>query len=392
MYGDLLGLLIPGFLSTDIDIEGFRVSLRSLSPQDLQYLRRYVDNDDLSWRYHLIAHSIWMVDGIPLLDVPYTHKIAYEALMCSNRAVTQAMLGTVFGFFSRVREAGNYLEAYLYEDESRRLWRGLSNGKHPLHSLASIPGIDRVGLNTVQVTWASWNVLEDFRDEHDSHWANTKILVALQSHKSYESLNKRDQLRAESEDGRRENVKERAWYRFQYGPPEETGERFRGETVHRARTNDELEDEMRRWIRGELDEHDQIVEEYKARVKQGIEEREREKERILQELKEQRLAQEKDLGVPKPALRAVTPEELRELMQAKGGPGSGAKFITEADPVSRAFNRFLRPEVKSGHLSVDAAGKIIETPPVVPDDAAPGPSLTEQIAARRVVVPDEVQS
>ena len=393
MYGDLTELLVPGFLSATVEQEGFRISLRSLSSQDLQLLKKYVRDDDPAWKYHLLAQSIWMVDGIPLLEFPYAHKVVYDALLKSNRALIRGMLGIVYGFFSRMREANFYLEAYLYEDDSRRLWRGQANGKYPLHTKTCIPGIERLGLNMIQSTWVAWNVTEDFRDEQEVNWANTKILVALQSHKSYESLNNRDKQRSDTEDERREDVKNRAWHRYLYGPPKEPGERVQGEVVHRARTNDELEEEMRRWIRGELDEHDQIVEAYKARVRQEMEERERQKEQALAELKAQREAQERDLGTEKPVLRAVTPEQLASIMESQGRPGKGAKFIAEADPVSRTFNRYLRPTVDPGNLSVDHAGRIIEQPPVIGDAAKePSPSLTDQIASRRVVVPDEVQS
>lgn len=390
MYEDLYELLVPGFLSASIELEGCRITLRSLTSQDLHFLRRYVGDDDPTWRYHLIAHSVWMVDGIPFLDSPYAHKVVYDELIRSSRPLVLGMLSTVYGFFSRAREANYYLESYLYEEDSRRLWRGLNNGTYPLHTKTAIPGVAGLGSNVVQTTWASWNVLEDIRDDQEAHWSNTKILVALQSHKSYETLNNRDKLRNDNEDSRRENVKERAWHRFQYGPPKEVGERFQGETVHRARTNDELEDEMRRWIRGDLDEHDQIVEAYKAQVRQEIADREAEKERVLNELRAKKAQQETDLGVPTPALRAVTPEQLEEILKAQRRPGSGAKFIVEADPASKAFNRYLRPEVKSGNLSVDSAGRIIEQPPVVPSEG--GQSLTDQVASRRMVVPDEVQS
>lgn len=383
MYEDLTGLLVPGFLSASIEQDGHRFTLRSLSQGDLQYLRQFVRDDDLSWRVHLVAHSLWMVDGLPFLGNPFAHRVAYDALLRINKPLLRAMLGTAYGFFARMREAGHYLEAYLYEDESRRMWKNLGSGQYPLHKLSPVPGLDTLGMNQWQSSWVAWNRLEDERDHQEYLWSNTKVLVSLQSHKGYESLNNRDRQRHQTEEERRAAVQERAAHRFQYGPPEEDLTKAPTETVRRARTNDELEDEMRRWVSGELDWHDQVVEDYKNRIREQQEERERQKEAIMAELKAQRERQEQELGVPKPVLRGITPEEMARLQ--KEAPSTGAKFIVEADPVSRTFNRFLRPTVQPGNLSVDASGKIVEKPPAVPTTGNDS-SLADQVASRRVVL------
>lgn len=381
MYEDVQKLLVPGFLSTTIELEGHRFSLRSLSQGDLAFLRHCVRDNDPAWRYHLVAHSLWMVDGIPLLESKgLAHRAALDHVMRADKTLIRVMIGTAYGFYTRMREAQFFLEPYLYEEESRRMWRGLSNGQHPLHTKSSIPGVEKLGLNLIQSSWVSWNRMEDDREAQEYIWSNTKVMVSLQSYKGYEKLHSRDQSRKQSEDERRQNVIDRARNRFLYGP-EVTTETPRGESVRKARTNEELEDEMRRWIAGDLDDHDQIVEAYKNRIRDEQEERERQKEAILEELRAKREQEEQTLGVPKPLLRPITPEEMAAIRA--GQPTSGAKFIVEADPVSRTFNRYLRPTVQAGNLSVDATGKIVEK---APDVAAPAQSLDEQIAARKVVL------
>lgn len=386
MFSDLGEILVPGFLSTSIDIENHRYCLRSLSQNDLYFLHKYVRDDDPAWRIHLIAQSVWMVDGIPLLeDSTLAHRVVYDHLMRSSRVLVREMLGTVYGFFARMRETNHYLEAYLYEEDSRRLWRGIGSGTYPLSSKTAIPGVDRIGLNPFQSAWLSWNHMEDDHEAQESVWANTKVLVSLQSHKGYESLNNKDRQRQETENGWRASVRERAQRRFLYGEDPEEAQKALGETVQKARSTDELEDEMRRWIRGDMDWHDQIVENYKNRIRQEQARREEEKTRIMAELRARREETEHDLGVPKPLLRPITPEQMEKMRRSS--PTTGARYIVEADPVSRAFNRYLRPTVESGNLSVDASGKIVEAPPNVKEPV----SLTEQIAGRKVVL-DEVQS
>lgn len=385
MYADLQHLLIPGFLSTSVELEGHRFALRSLSQGDLNFLRQCVRDKDPAWRFHLVAHSLWMVDGISLLDAKgFAHKVALDHILRASRTLVRAMVGTAYGFYTRMQEAHQFLEAYLYEDESRRLWRGLGNGQYPLHTKSSIPGVEKLGLNPVQSSWVSWNRVEDDREVQDYTWSNTKVLVSLQSYKGYEKLQSRDQSREQNEEGRRQSVKDKARQRFLYGPGAPT-ETYKGTSVQKSQTNDELEGEMRRWVAGDLDDHDQIVEAYKNRIRDVQLERERQKESFLEELRTKRLQEEHDLGVPTPRLRAVTSEEMAEMRA--GLPSTGAKFIMEADPVSRTFNRYLRPTVQSGNLSVDQEGRIVEKPPTV---AAPALSLDEQLASRKVVL-DETQ-
>lgn len=380
MYRDLNDLLVPGFLSTSLEVEGHRYVLRSLSQQDLQYLRKHVNDSDPSWKVHLVAHSLWMADGLPLLGNPFAPRVAFEHLLRCSKPLFRAMLGTVYGFFLRVQEANHYLESFLYEDESRRIWRGIGSGKYSLHGKVSIPGIETLGLNALQSAWVTWNKLEDDRDAQEYVWSNTKVLVSLQSYKGYESLQSKDKTRQQNEDGRRQNVKDRAKNRFLYGEVKGNTGPLPGEGVRRAHTEEELEDEMRRWVAGDLDWHDQVVESYKDRIRQVQEERERQKEEIMAELRAKRVQEEEALGVQKPALRSITPEEMEEIRRSM--PASGAKFITEADPTSRTYNRFIRPIIQSGNLSVDEAGRIIERPPTVQQPV----SLDEQIAGRKVVV------
>mgnify|MGYP000075279889 FL=1 len=384
MYRDLSELITPGFLSTSLDVDGHRYVLRSLSQNDLQFLHKYVRDDDPTWRLHLVAHSVWMADGVPLLEeATLAHRVVYDHLCRSSRVLFREMLGTVYGFFSRMREANFYLESYLYEEDSRRAWRGVGRGGYSLATKTAIPGVEKLGLNPLQSAWVSWNQMEDTRDDQEYIWSNTKVLVSLQSHKGYESLSNKDRQRAETEDGRRASVQDKAWRRFWYGdrPEENLKSGPSGEGVQKARTTDELEEEMRRWIRGEFDWHDTVVEAYKNRIRDEQDDRERQKAEIMAELRAKREAEERNLGVSTPRLRPITAEELAE-MRGSLGPRSGAKFITEADPVSRTFNRYLRPTVQPGNLSVDSSGNIVEKPAVVEEQ----PSLADRVANRRVVL------
>ena len=385
MYNDLTELLVPGFLSTSVDVDGHRIVLRSLSQNDLFFLHKHVRDEDPAWRLHLAAHSVWMVDGVSLLEESVlSHRVLHEVLESGSRPLVRAILGTVFGFFARMREANYYLEAYLYEEDSRRTWRGIGRGLYPLASKTAVPGVGILGLNPLQSAWVAWNQMEDQRDEQEYQWSNTKVLVSLQSHKGYESLTQKDKQRADTEEGRRAHVQNRAWRRFKFGEVEENIHEPSADGLRKARTVDELEEEMRRWVKGDLDWHDTVVEGYKNRIREMEDDRERQKAEIMAELKAKREEEERRAGVHIPRLRPITAQELAQLR----GPQSsrpGARFIIEAEPGSRTFNRYLRPSVEPGNLSVSPSGRIVERPPEV----EPAPSLAEQVRDRRVVLPKE---
>ena len=128
MYGDLFRFLVPGFLTSRISIDGHTYCLRSLTASDLYLLSGVVKDTSPEWRLWVVAASLWMVDGVPLLeDSSYAPRAAYKALCRSNRRVVGALFGTVIGFFQRARKTGSYLESFLYEQESRQLWHSTKN-------------------------------------------------------------------------------------------------------------------------------------------------------------------------------------------------------------------------------------------------------------------------
>jgi hypothetical protein len=380
LYGDLRELLIPGFLSTSLEVDNHRIVLRSLSQNDLGFLHKFVRDDSPEWKIHLVAHSIWMVDGVSLLESgSLSHRVAYDRLLKGSRTLLRGMLGTVYGFFARMRECDHYLEAFLYEQESRRLWRGLGNGAYHLWAKSPIPGVEKLGLNPFQSSWVSWNRMEDVQEEEEAVWSNTKVLVSLQSHKGYEQLQGKDKQRHLNEQERRDGVRNQARRRFFYGEEAEK-EAEDEQTILKARTVDELEDEMKRWIRGEKDWHDQVVEDYKNRIRQEQEAREAEKSRIMAEVSRQREAREAGLGRPSPKLKPITQEEMDRRRRER--PRQGVQTLVEGAPGTHAFNRYLRPQEEPGNLSVDAQGRIVEEPPAVRDPEA----LNDLIANRRVTL------
>jgi len=382
-YVDLRQLLTPGFLSTTVNVGGHRYGLKSLSHGDLFLLDQAVNENDPTWKLWIVAHSLWVADGIFLLeDVVYAPKVVFEALSRSNRALISDLFGTVLWLFRRVRKANLFLEAFLYEEESRRLWGAVGRGAVPLWRKSPVPGLERLGLNSLQSAWMSWNQLEDTREEQEYIWSNTKVMVSLQSHKSYQKMDNRDKSRIETEKGRRRAVIDRvgAIYR---GELDDAGNSKLPNGVRSARTDQELADEMRRWVTGDMDSHDKIIADYKDRIRTQQLEQEGAREEALRKVQARKLQEAHVLGVRKPALVGLTQEQMEQKFK---GAKPGAKFIIEADPVSRTFNRYLRHDVTPGNLKVDPDGRVVSADMAQGTSQDPKPSLQELIATRKTIL------
>lgn len=376
MYGDLAQLLVPGFLTATVRVAGHSFSLRSLGPGDLARVSSIVPQSDPEWRLWVVAMSVWQADGILLLeDLARSPRAVFESLRRAPAGLAGQMFGVCVGFFRRMQEANRYLESYLYEEESRRLWEGTRRGHHPLWSRSPLPGLNLLGVNQFQASWIAWNQLEDERLEKEHAWSLAKVMVSLQSHKSYRQLESRDKSRLELQEESRRGVRELAWDRYRGLASESDSRR---DSSNRLRSPEELAEEMDRWVRGELDFHDQIVADYKQKVREqfdALEAQTSELQRLAAE-RRQREQEELGAGVRRPAMVALTAAELDQKL----GRGYQPSRVLEEDAVNHTFNRYLRSEPEKGFLTLDSQGKVALADSV--PAAAASLSLDQLVASR----------
>jgi len=385
MYEDLVPLVVPGFLTARLQIGDTILGLRSLSTNDLGFLRIVAREGGVDWPFHLAAASIWMVDGTPLLEShPYSLRIALNFLRLSHKSAARAVFSQALSFFRRMRAANRMFESFLYEDESRSLWKATNNGTHPVWVQSGIPGVDRLGQNSYQASWVQWNRSEDDRLDDDYSWTLTRMLVSVQSSKSAKKLESRDKARIEAEKTRRSEVQDRAYYRFQGLIDESGAEVNQAAKIYQPRTSAELSDEMRRWVTGEQDFHDQVVSDYKNRVKVEYEAKEAETADMLQKAAARRLLEERTLGATKPMV-GYTPAEFAKLRSGTDNPGgkSGAKFIIEANPISRTFDKYLRENPNPGALDVKDGRVVYKAPTPLEQSEEERPTLNDMISRRK---------
>lgn len=379
----MASLINPGFLSTSLRIGRLTLGLRSLSSNDIHLLRHAAKEGGSDWPFYLAASSIWMIDGLCLLEShPYSFRVAYDAMKASHTELVRAIFSQALAFFNRMRVCNRVIEAFFYEDESRRLWNATNKGAILPTTYAGIPGVERLGLNSFQSAWIQWNRAEDDRENDDYSWSLTKVLVSVQSNKSAKKLDAKDKSRIENERTRRQQVMDRAFYTWK-GVLDEEGRDVRDPrlTIHQPRTPQELAEEMRRWVAGEKDLHDLVVDDYVERIRREMIQREAEKQRKLEEAKARAALEEEVLGVQKPAVVAYTREQLSKLRPSATKPG--AKFIIEGDPVSHTFDRYLREDPNSGTLAVEGGRIIAYKNPVTTPEESERPSLNDLIANRK---------
>lgn len=382
MYRDLERFISPGFITTTVRIGDIPIGIRSLGPNDLDLLKSVARESRDDWTAWLVAASIWMIDGHYLLgDYPAPMKSVFDWVNRSNRITVRALFSVVASFFLRYQKVNPLLESYLYEDISRRKWASAKTLNTYLME-GGFPGSSRIGMNPYQEIWVDWNQREDSRQSDEYSWDLTKVLVSVHSNKYAKKLDSRDKTRLESEKGRRSSVQDRAYYVWS-GALDEKGNRLDEDNslkVFQPRTSEELAEEMRRWVAGEKDFHDQVVDDYMERVRSEYERRDTEKEQALREAAERRARQEQETGFAPPSLIALTPDQVANLVSQRGRP-SGAKFIQEADPVSRLYNRYVRDLPDPGKLQVVGGRVVPYTNPT--EGGETPPSLDDLIANRK---------
>lgn len=261
-YVDLEELLTHGFLSHPLSINGVQVCLRTLTPSDWFYLKARISGStsDVQWKRWLLSTATWMVGGQSLLEDENSPVVLQESLYKNLPASSLSSVFLVYSDLSkRYQESLTKLEAYCYEEYSRALWR-MFHREVPKSAYTG-----RCGMNHHQRVWTSFNLLEDDRSRWQQDWAAAKLVASATSPKGIKRLNQQEESDHRLEESRRADTIARV-----LGEGEVFGD---SRTIfHRARTAEELEDQMKRWIAGEKDWHDLVVDQYKQRIRDKMDE------------------------------------------------------------------------------------------------------------------------
>lgn len=268
LYADVEELLNPGFLSVSASVGSIKLSMKSLSPGELTVLksRLYGIKRDKLWRSWVVASSVWMVDGQILLGDMNAPVRLYDSIKNLSVHAVDLLFETFTVLHNKVRTAMSRLEAYCYEDYSRSSWKMYGRRSPSSPGLCSIPGADSYGMSNAQKLWVAYNTSEDERVEWMSTWTAAKLTASAHSPKGIKKIARKDETDKNLEDERRASVIEEMVL-------EATGQEIlsdKSKRFKKAVTREDLEEEMERWVRGEKDFHDEVVEEYKNKIRAAM--------------------------------------------------------------------------------------------------------------------------
>lgn len=348
IYADVEELINNGFLAVDAAIDDIPVTIRSLGPQEHYLLRHRVGirGGIRVWKEWTIASSIWIVDGQVVSDPNSPHMIR-ETLRQLHPMTVETLFSLYVGLNNRVSKAMSRTEAFCYETFSRSLWRMLGrdsqNGR---------------GLNHIQRMWIAFNLGEDDRTRWLQEWTAAKLIASAHAPKGIKQMNRREESERKLEDERRERVIRETWAKTTGKAIEEEN----GVSVYRARTPEELVDEMNRALRGEKDWHDMVVDGYKNAIRkkyEGDKERHDKRMHALAEI---------SATTNTNTLVGYTLEQLQAM---HGSVPKRGGVVLDSGGSGHVYRRFIEPETRVGGIGRGGKGETVNEQTSL-DDALSG--------------------
>lgn len=388
IYEDVRSLISPGFLIHHVSINGARFVLRSLSDDDWFVLRTRTWGATVrEWKAWLVSSAVWMVDGQVVLGEGDSAYRLFEMCMAMPQALLDDLEMLVTALMTRVSEATHVVEAFMYEDESRMLWKS-QGGARPETTFYG----DVVGGNPVRRIWAYFNSFEDQREHNEYLWSLSKFMASPHAPKAVKKLQAQDQQNKSEEKRRRQKTMDRCYYEAAGLIPrasvEERRKGVRGpwQDVHMAETPEELQEVMRRWVLGIKDDHDRVVEGAKSRIRKEVEER-KAKAKAQRQALDAALEEE---GISGTSLIPIAGQAGQEFLDRvrKRVPGTSKVFQDQTH--NSAYDKYIAKDPNAGNLRVDEDGRIMSNQPTNPElvnmmlrPEDGGHTLQEQIARRR---------
>jgi hypothetical protein len=381
VYSDVETLVMPGFLAHDVIVGDIAISMRSLCPGDTMLLKHRVGlrKSNLVWKRWVVASSIWMVDGQPLLESPHATSRIYKALTRLPRIALDILFSIVMGLVNRTNKAVEIIEAYCYESHSRSRWQGLRGLQPNDEKITGIPGSGRMGQNAIQRIWIIFHKAEDEHADWLRHWQAAKFVASAHNSKGVKKVSTKDDSQTKAEKSRRQRVIDETCWRATGGLPGLDQPR-----LYRAVTAEDLVDEMKRWVAGEHDFHDTVVTDYKEKIRLKMAEEKQRKidqdEARIQARMAADASFDPETAKPRP-LVGYTLEQLAQITQGRpGGRKTGGSVVFEGSNMNYVYDKFVDQEIQAGSLSTD--GKAVPT-----EREQGGPStLQQKIAGRKVTM------
>lgn len=360
LYTDLIALITTGFISHKCRLGESTISLRNLCPSDNIFLKNCTNaTDDLEWMLWTISRSVWMIDGFIFLGEKNYAFYVYQQIKNLPPSIVKRIFKLVVSLTKKVNEQFEKIEAYYYEDSSRNLWAQIRHLTLPNDKVSGILGSENLGINLAQRIWVSLNTYRDEILTERKSWNNAKFIASASAPKGVDKINKKEQSSIEREEHRKKRYLDEFYYRQTGVITDEKDSPTSKKVVRSASTPDELEEEMRKWVSGENDEHDLIVLSYKNKIKEKHKKELLERQQRLADVQKE-LEEEGEETISISPLIGYTNDQLKELLMKKGHSPSGKKIPTVMyqDQSINLYNKHVDQNAGAGKLKV-RDGKIV---------------------------------
>lgn len=340
VYNDLKDLIEIGYLTHNLIVNGVPLVLRSLFPAEAREISLQTYGQPFfQYRKYFVVRSIFSVRGVVLTERFLSPEIL-ELFDSFPKKLINRLFYEARSLLYRYSSCFVLVESFSFQPSSRTLWFS-SGRKIPQNSF----GLE----NGLQSLWQVFNHYEDLRDDYEQHWGNTKFLGSALSPKGVKKIYQKDKTAKAEEKSRRAKVTQEAIARYTGTYVAPTEEEQAKPILVSAKTEEELMAEYHRWVRGEKDRHDLMVEKYKNDIRNRMAEQEIQHKKRMEELTEK-----EERGVF--ASTSLAPATIEQLEAA--GFKKGIRTLKGESQRNRLYNRYLDGEEVHGNFFVGADGKV----------------------------------
>jgi hypothetical protein len=246
-------------------------------------------------------------------------------------------------------------------------------------------------MNYAQRMWLAYNQVEDMRNQEHAVWQHAKFIASAHNPKGVRLVELKEKNRNQQENHRRQDVLDRFYYKS-IGVLDEEDRLVDGRPIAKAsKSVEELADEFHRWVKGDQDEHDRIVEGYKRAILERHHQVKEERAQLLLEM------QESPQVVEAPEMTKMVgydAAQLAEMLQSRSGPGPDHKVRTVFDDDQAARREYVVNEhLEKAPMPPPPGGFELTEKGIQVPGAPPPKTLQEKVGQRRQVLSEtpEVQ-
>lgn len=333
--------LAHGYYPLIIKTRNLALELSSPSSDDLDQASLLSYSTPELYDLYLISIAIVSVNGRKILgDI--------DSVLAEISHISTSMRRRLFTYIlylmDESRKAYDLLEAFCYEDESRLLWRSWKANR----DFGLSPVKSQSKLTALQSNWIVWNTAEDERLQDRLEW-DRYLFSASAMNSSVNKIRNKWDSSEKDEEQRREEVRQAAREGDFEALKEKGG---RNKTSSRVKTEDDLREEMRKWVAGEEDEHDRIIREYKDSMRRNIQESEDRARRMSEEARQRRMEMSDIQSTP---IVALTDEQVKRL----SGSRKTIDTSEREERNSHVISKYIINEESKGNLSIGEDGSIV---------------------------------